>query len=64
MTITFLPTGHVTISMRRYLEEALRDYYRPVSREAHTPAQRNLFEVDPSSPLLPPRCQEFSQHRQ
>ena len=51
MTVTFKDKT-VTINMRRYLEEAIRDCKLSISKAAATPARKSLHNLDPDSALL------------
>ena len=55
MIIDYSDPGVAHISMKSYLKEAIRDSQLGITRSATTPAQRNLFDVDPSSTSLEPR---------
>ena len=52
MNIDYSCPGVARITMKSYLKEAIRDSRLDIKRSATTPAQRNLFDVDPSLSLL------------
>jgi hypothetical protein len=54
MNITFLDDHKVQINMSRYLKAARDSSRLNISRTAATPAAKTLYDVDASSPLLPP----------
>jgi hypothetical protein len=52
MHIRYTGNGTAVISMKQYLKEALKECEMDITRTAANPARKNLFEVDPKSPLL------------
>ena len=52
MRIRYTEQRTAVISMKEYLEEAIREFGLPISRVAATPAKRNLLEVDGTSAVL------------
>jgi hypothetical protein len=52
MNIRYTGEGTAVVTMKRYLEEALMESEMDITREAATPAQRCLFDVDEASPAL------------
>jgi hypothetical protein len=53
MKIRYNDNRTVTIVMKEYLNEAIAESGLKITREAATPATRDLFEVDPDAELLP-----------
>jgi Reverse transcriptase (RNA-dependent DNA polymerase)/Zinc knuckle len=53
MNFTFNGDGTATISMKNYLEEAIIESKLDVTKTVTTPAQKHLFDIDETSPLLP-----------
>ena len=52
MDIHFLGDGNLSIGMKGYLKEAIQEFGDDVSKQAATPARKNIFEVAADSPLL------------
>jgi hypothetical protein len=52
MSISYTGDGTATIAMKRYLQEAIDESQMVISRGAATPAKRDLFEIDETSPRL------------
>ena len=52
MKITLLQDKTVKICMEDYVKEAIEDFQEDVTKGATTPANKNLFEIDPESPQL------------
>jgi hypothetical protein len=58
--ITYVRESHTaTISMRDYLTEAIDESSLSITTPAPTPAAKNLFSIDTSSPALSPTSREF-----
>ena len=53
MNLEFHNDGTLTIDMREYVEEALKDFPEAIKRSSSTPATSNLFQVDEKSKRLP-----------
>jgi Reverse transcriptase (RNA-dependent DNA polymerase) len=53
MSFVFNPEGTATVSMKDYLVESIKESNLDVSKTVTTPAQKNLFDIDESSPRLP-----------
>ena len=52
MSIRFLGNGDLSIGMKEYVKEAILEFGDDVSKQAATPARKNVFEVEATSPLL------------
>jgi hypothetical protein len=52
MKFTFNGDGTVSVCMKSYLEEAIEESNLGISSHASTPAKKDLFSMDESSPLL------------
>jgi hypothetical protein len=52
MNIRYTDEGTAVIVMKDYLSEAISESELEITREAATPAKRDLFEVDPNAELL------------
>ena len=59
MNIAYKSNGTAEIIMREYLEEFNAESGLDVSRQAATPARRDLFQLDERSPLCRPRKPSF-----
>jgi hypothetical protein len=46
MDISFLDKGTVSVKMKDYIKEAMADFGENITRNATTPAKRNLFDTD------------------
>ena len=57
-----IKNGIVHISMKWYLEEAIKAYGEPINSAAKTPATRTLLEIDQESPLLSKLQAEIFHH--
>ena len=47
-----IKNGTVHISMKLYLEEAIKAYGEPINLATKTPATKTLIEIDQESPIL------------
>jgi hypothetical protein len=45
MDISFLDKGTVSVKMKDYIKEAMADFGENITRNATTPAKRNLFDT-------------------
>jgi hypothetical protein len=52
MEIKFLDEGKLSIGMTEYVKDAIEDFQDDVSRSAVTPANKNIFEINDTAPLL------------
>jgi hypothetical protein len=46
MNVIFHDDGTASIKMKDYIKEAIRDFSDDISRQATTPAKKNLFDID------------------
>jgi hypothetical protein len=53
MNFIFHENETVSVSMKLYLEEAIRDSALTINRQTASPASKGLFEVEETSPPLP-----------
>ena len=51
--------GTATIKMKEYIKEAISDFGEDITRNAATPAKRDLFEIDEESEELSDDKQEI-----
>jgi hypothetical protein len=52
MDISFLDNGTVSLKMKDYIKEATTDFGENITRNATTPAKRNLFDTDETDERL------------
>ena len=52
MNIVFKEDGTVSITMKYYIEEAIGDFPEEINKKAPTPARKDLFAAENSSPRL------------
>jgi Reverse transcriptase (RNA-dependent DNA polymerase)/Zinc knuckle len=52
MKIDFHTNGTASIRMKEYIAEAIQDFGEDISRQAATPAKKNLFDIDGKSEEL------------
>ena len=52
MNISFLKNGTVSVNMKDYIKEAMADFGEDITRNATTPAKRNLFDTDDTDEQL------------
>jgi hypothetical protein len=54
MDISFLDNGTVSVKIKDYIKEAMANFGGKITRNATTPAKRNLFVTDETDKLLSP----------
>jgi hypothetical protein len=52
MDIEFHDNGTVSVKMKEYIKEAIQDFGEDIVQSVATPAKKDLFKTDESSPLL------------
>ena len=52
MILDYSKPGEVTIDMKYYVENMIKQYKHPILKEYKTPASENLFKINTKSPKL------------
>jgi hypothetical protein len=59
MNFTFLPNQTVRINMRDYIQEAINNFNKNITKGATTPANKNLFDISTNTIPLDPKQAEI-----